>query len=43
MINKKPFYLVKWKGYKFDEATYEPEQNLIEDGLQKMIDDFNKG
>jgi hypothetical protein len=41
-IKGKTFYLVKWKNYKTKEATYEPEDQLIEDGLQKMIDDFNR-
>ena len=34
-------YLVWWKGYLKKDATYEPENNLIEDGLQQMIDDYN--
>jgi hypothetical protein len=41
-INKKTYYLVKWKGYKIDEATYESEEKLIEDGLEDMINEFNK-
>jgi hypothetical protein len=41
MINKKPHYLIWWKGYKKSESTYEPEKNLIEDGFKDMIDDFN--
>lgn len=35
-------YLVWWKGYKKSEATYESEKNLIKDGLQSMIDDYEK-
>ncbi len=33
-------YLVWWKGYDKKEATYEPKAQLIEDGLQRMIDDY---
>jgi hypothetical protein len=29
--------LVRWKGYKACEATWEPEQHLIEDGLENQI------
>ena len=32
------FYLVKWKGFTDDEATWEPENNLT--GCQAAIEDF---
>ncbi len=35
--NKKE-YLVWWKGYKKSEATYERRKDLIDDGLQDLID-----
>jgi hypothetical protein len=38
---KKKFYLVWWKGYKKDtESTWEPEEQLIEDGLEDYIQQF---
>ena len=40
--NKKKvlYYKVWWKGYKKSESTYEKATNLIEDGLQDYIDEF---
>ena len=40
--NKKIEYLVWWKGYKKNEATWEPAKQLIDDGLQDYIDDFEQ-
>lgn len=37
----KVYYLVWWKGYKKDEATYEPRENLIDDGLENLLNDFD--
>jgi hypothetical protein len=41
-VNKKVQYFIKWKGYKATENTWEPKETLIEDGLQSMIDEFEK-
>jgi hypothetical protein len=41
-IKNKIYYLVKWAGYSHAHNTYEPRDNLIADGLQDMIDDFEK-
>jgi diketogulonate reductase-like aldo/keto reductase len=41
-VKKINYYLIKWKNYKIKDATWEKEDKLIEDGLQKMIDDFNR-
>lgn len=38
---KKAYYLTWFKGYKKDTATWEPETQLIEDGLKDYIDKFN--
>ena len=38
--NKKE-YLIWWKGYKKNESTWEPKANLIQDGLKKMIDEYD--
>ena len=35
-------YLVWWIGFPKDEATWEPEQQLITDGFKKHIDEYNK-
>ena len=35
-------YLVRWKGLKKSDDTWEPYENLIEDGLEDYIDEFNK-
>ncbi|CAG8779884.1 6623_t:CDS:2, partial [Dentiscutata erythropus] len=29
LMRRKPFYLVKWKGYPLHDATWEPKKNLI--------------
>lgn len=41
-IKGKIHYLIWWDKYKKAEATWEPETQLIEDGLKNMIDEFNK-
>ena len=40
--NKKTEYLIWWKNYRKNESTWEPEKNLIEDGLKNLIDEYNK-
>jgi hypothetical protein len=40
IVKKKNEYLVWWKGYPKDEATWEPEKSLIEDGLKDLIEEF---
>ena len=35
-------FLVWWKGYLKKDATWEPQSNLIKDGLKNMIDEFNR-
>ena len=40
-IKKVLYYKVWWKGETRKEATYEPAQNLIDDGLQEYIEEFN--
>ena len=40
-VKKVLYYLVWWKGYKRDEATWETAQNLLEDGLDEYIDEYN--
>ena len=39
-VKKVLYYKVWWKGYKKSESTYEKATNLIDDGLQEYIDDF---
>ena len=34
------FYLIKWKGYK--QPTWEAKTNLVKDGNQKVINDYEK-
>jgi|LakMenEpi03Aug12_release.lakeMendotaPanAssembly.Ray.scaffolds.fasta_scaffold139094_2 hypothetical protein len=40
MINRRVYYEIKWKDYK--ETTLEPRTNLIKDGLQEYIKEFEK-
>ena len=35
-------YLVEWEGYGPDDATWEPAESLIADGLQPLIDDYER-
>jgi hypothetical protein len=35
-IKNKIFYLVKWKGYKKDESTWQPKTELMEDAPRKI-------
>ena len=39
-VNKKVFYKVWWKGYKKADSTWELKSDLIKDGLQEYIDEF---
>ena len=39
---KKIFYLVWWKGYLKKDATLEPKEQLVEDGLQDMIKEYEE-
>ena len=38
----KVYYLCKWKGFKVSEATWESKANLIEDGFESEIKDFEQ-
>ncbi len=38
-VKNKTEYLVKWKGYKFSECTWEPKENIFS---KKMIKNFEK-
>lgn len=40
-VKKKIYYLIWWKGFKKDEATWEPMDQLIEDGVGKLIQEFD--
>ena len=40
--NNKIYYLVWWKKYLKKDSTYELKTTLIEDGLQNMINDYEK-
>lgn len=41
ILKKQKYYLIWWQGYLKNESTWEPEKQLIEDGLKKEIDDYN--
>jgi hypothetical protein len=36
------YYLVKWKGVKVKDATWEPKTQLIEDGLIEYINAYEQ-
>ncbi len=42
IMNKKPHYLIWWAKELKRNATWEPEAQLIKDGLKDEIDEFNK-
>lgn len=42
IVKNKTYYLIWWKRYKKKEATWESLENLVKDGLEDEIDDFNK-
>ncbi len=42
IMKKKIHYLIWWKGEKKDQATWEPKDNLIEDGFTSEIEDYDK-
>lgn len=42
IVKGKPQYLIWWKGYLKKNATWEPENMLIEDGHKDLIDAFKK-
>jgi hypothetical protein len=39
---KKTFYLVHWQGFKVAEATWEPKEQLIEDGFENVLNDYDE-
>jgi hypothetical protein len=45
-INKKKYLLIKWKGYKIDQATWEPydivKKDLGEVVFNELYNDFKK-
>ena len=41
-IKGKTYYLVWWRRNLKKESTWEPKENLIEDGLQDYIDDYEE-
>jgi len=42
-VKKVLYYKVWWKNYKKAESTWEKAEDLIDDGLQDYIDEFNEG
>ena len=40
IINKKVHYLVWWKKYKKSESTWEPKDQLLEDGAEEYIKEY---
>lgn len=42
-INKVKHYLVWWKGFLKNDSTWEPEDQLIEDGFENYIKAFKQG
>ena len=41
-VKKRIYYLIKWKKYKINEATWEPKDKLLEDGLDSFIKEYEK-
>ena len=41
-VSNKIEYLVKWKGYLKAQSTWEPKANLVADGLQSDISDYEE-
>jgi hypothetical protein len=41
-IRNQTYYLIWWKKYLKSQSTWEPKAKLLEDGLHKMIDDYEK-
>ena len=39
-VKNKIYYKVWWKNYKKKDATWEPKTQLVEDGLQQYIDEY---
>jgi hypothetical protein len=39
---KKTYYLVHWQGFKVADATWEPREQLIEDGFPATINDYEE-
>ena len=37
------YYKVEWEGYSLDDATWKPVDELVDEGLQWMIDDYEMG
>ena len=42
VVKGKVFYLVWWKKYNKSESTYEPKDQLIKDGAQEYIDEYEE-
>ena len=42
IIKKKVYYLIWWSKFLKKDATYEPEEQLIKDGFQDDINNFNE-
>ena len=42
VVKGKIFYLVYWKKFKKSESTWEPKDQLIEDGCQEYIDQYEE-
>ena len=37
------YYKVEWEGYSLDDATWKPVDELVDEGLHWMIDDYEMG
>lgn len=40
LVDKQPYYLIKWEGFPEKEATWEPERNLT--GCMETLAEFNR-